>query len=65
MSESPELSGKRKWISEQRTAPPSGAQSLEKPPIHDRRTTDWHVVDVNDRYSSIVARSDEKGAHDE
>eukprot|EP00971_Amphidinium_carterae_P171952 3409378-Amphidinium_carterae.1 len=48
MSESPELSGKWKWISEQRADPPPGAQSKAKARIHVERTPDWHVVDMND-----------------
>eukprot|EP00971_Amphidinium_carterae_P255399 5070239-Amphidinium_carterae.2 len=47
-SESPELSAKRKWISEQSADPAPGAQSKAKARIHVEPITDWLVVDVND-----------------
>eukprot|EP00971_Amphidinium_carterae_P341904 6480976-Amphidinium_carterae.1 len=48
MSESPELSGKRKCISEQRADPPPGARPKANARIHDERTIDWHVVEMSD-----------------
>eukprot|EP00971_Amphidinium_carterae_P173158 3433237-Amphidinium_carterae.2 len=59
MSESPDLSGKRKWISEQRADPPPGAQSKAKTRIlgiHNERTTNKHVVDMNDTPALWPAR---------
>eukprot|EP00971_Amphidinium_carterae_P086348 1708939-Amphidinium_carterae.1 len=47
-SESPELSAKRKWISEQSTEPTPGARSKAKAKVHVDRALDWLVVDVND-----------------
>eukprot|EP00971_Amphidinium_carterae_P012065 237958-Amphidinium_carterae.1 len=48
MSESHEVSGKRKWISEQRADPPPGARPRAKTRLHDENTIDWHVVDMSD-----------------
>eukprot|EP00971_Amphidinium_carterae_P105108 2081344-Amphidinium_carterae.1 len=47
-SESPELSAKRKWISEQSADPMPGAQSKAKARIHVERAPDGLVVDIND-----------------
>eukprot|EP00971_Amphidinium_carterae_P121420 2404536-Amphidinium_carterae.1 len=46
-SESPELSAKRKWISEQSADPTPGAQSKAKARIHVEPVTDWFMVDLN------------------
>eukprot|EP00971_Amphidinium_carterae_P171817 3406661-Amphidinium_carterae.1 len=59
MSESPELSGKRKWISEERADPPPGARPKAKARIQDERTIEWHVVEMSDTPALWSARMKE------
>eukprot|EP00971_Amphidinium_carterae_P192332 3816348-Amphidinium_carterae.4 len=56
MSESPELSGKRKWILEQRADPPPGARPKGRARIQDERAIDWQVVEMSDTPALWPAR---------
>eukprot|EP00971_Amphidinium_carterae_P316396 6288797-Amphidinium_carterae.4 len=56
MSESPELSGKRKWISDQRADPLPGARPKARTRTQDERTIDWQVVEMSDTPAFWPAR---------